>query len=109
MHYVRRRMQIQAVREACCSQDDQAGPLETTYSLSSDATFRVLVEKIVSSGFLQYSSSHVTLLGEVGSQSLVRVFSPYHCAGKEPEFLAPPDSSLSGLLSENAISFRFTF
>ena len=102
-------MKIQVFRKACCSQDDQIGPLEATYVMSPDAVLKDLVDQIVASKFLQYSSSHTTMLGEVGPLQLVKVFSPYHAEGKPPEYLAPPDQRLRDLLLEEAVSFRFEF
>jgi len=104
-------MQVRVFREACCAQDDQMGPLESTYRISSEATLKDLVEEIVESRFLQYSSSHIAMLGEVGRSGVgvVKVFSPYYCDGKEAQFLVPPEQRLGSLIGENALSFRFRF
>lgn len=51
-------MQVHVMRDACCSQDDQLGPLENTYSLPSGATVMDLVRAVVDSQFLQFSSTH---------------------------------------------------
>jgi len=102
-------MQIQVSREACCAQDDQLGPLEMVYNLSSDATLSELVQKIVASRFLQYSSSHTTMLGEAGTVGVVKVFSAYYCGNKEAEFLAAPDEPVRSVIAANVLHFRFVF
>lgn len=102
-------MQIRVCREACCAADDQAGPLETVYGVSPEATLKELIDKIESSGFLQYSASHVALLGHVDGQPLVKVFSPYHLQGQPADYVVSPNQRLSGLLGADGLSFRFVF
>jgi hypothetical protein len=67
------------------------------------------VERIVASGFLQFSSSHVSLLGETGTLAVVKVFSPYHCAEQAPEFLVSSESRIAEIFGENGLNFRFAF
>ena len=46
-------VKIRVLREACCAQDDQLGPLETTCELVANATLSDLASAIVGSRFLQ--------------------------------------------------------
>jgi hypothetical protein len=106
---VRHHMQVRVSREACCAQDDQLGPLEKTYSLAPDATLQELIEKIVESSFLQYSSSHTSMVGEVDAMGVVRVFSPHYAANQASEYLVSPNEQVSSLIPDGGLSFRFVF
>lgn len=53
---------------ADCLEDDQLGPLESSYGVAPDSTLKELVDKIEASRFLQYSSSHTTMLGHDARQ-----------------------------------------
>lgn len=100
-------MKITVHRQACCSQDDQIGELEAEFSIAPDATISSLVEEIVKSGFLQFSSSHNRITGEVEDKALVDVFSPHSVNPKQPEFKVNPRATVVELLGENILSFRF--
>ena len=102
-------MQIQVLREACCAQDDQLGPLEAIYGVRSDTTLRELIATIVESRFLQYSSSHVALQAEVVGTPVVRVFSPLHSNNRTAEFFASPGQLVEGVVGKNPLQFRFVF
>ena len=84
-------MRVQVLRDACCAQDDQLGPLEATFEVPQCATIGDLVSIIVESRFLQYSSSHTSLVGFVGEQPFVRVFSltTHRTAGQSSSYLLP--------------------
>jgi len=66
-------MRVRVLREACCAQDDQLGPLEATYEVPHGSTIGDLVLAIVESRFLQYSASHTSLAGFIGEEQFVRV------------------------------------
>jgi hypothetical protein len=102
-------MKIQVLREACCAQDDQLGPLEATYSVSDNATLGELVETIIESRFLQYSSSHTALLGEVRGVPVVKVFSPSHTGNRPAEFVASAGQSVASTVGGHSLQFRFVF
>ena len=106
---IRCRMKITVHRQACCSQDDQIGELEAEFSIAPDATFSSLVQEIVKSGFLQFSSTHNRKTGEIEGKGLVEVFSPYSVNPKPPEFKVNPSTSVVELLGENVLSFRFLY
>ena len=109
INHVRRCMQIQVLREACCAQDDQLGPLEATYSVTSDTTLSELVATIVESRFLQYSSSHAALQADVAGTAVVRVFSPFYSNNRPAEFLADPGRLVESVLGKHPLQFRFVF
>jgi hypothetical protein len=100
-------MQVQVLRDACCSQDDQLGPLEKTYELSRDAEVSDLVRTVIGSGFLQYSSTHTSLTGLIGGIPFVKVFSGYHLPGKLPVYAMPAVTPLAPLIEGQAVEFRF--
>jgi hypothetical protein len=70
-------MKFHVTREACCSQDDQLGPLAFVYELSVDTTLQNLTEAVIRSGFLQFTSTHSVMVGELRNDALVRVFGPH--------------------------------
>ena len=109
-------MKIAVHRQACCSQDDQLGPLEAEYVIEADATFSSLIEKIIRSGFLQFSSTHNRISGEVDNKWLVEIFAPDRAPfspdpiepeAKQPEFNVNPDERAVDVLSGQILSFRF--
>jgi hypothetical protein len=100
-------MKITVHRQACCSQDDQCGPLEAEYSIESDASFSSLIQEIIKSGFLQFSSTHNRISGEVDNKKLVEIFSAYSPNAKQPEFDVAPGARATDLLSGKILSFRF--
>jgi hypothetical protein len=98
---------VRVFREACCAQDDQLGPLDATFDVRSSATIGELVSAIVGSGFLQYSSSHTSLVGSVRGKPFVRVFSSYHAAGRGSEFSVPETELIASVVGDQTIEFRF--
>jgi hypothetical protein len=100
-------VRVQVLRDACCAQDDQLGPLEATFEVPQSATIGDLVSIIVDSRFLQYSSSHTSLVGFVGEQPFVRVFSSYYVPNRGPEFVAPSTELVTTVLGNQTIEFRF--
>lgn len=97
-------MKLLVVREACCSQDDQIGPLEATYDVPAGATIQDLVEAVVRSGFLQFSSTHKTMVGTLGDTDVVQVSGSLF---KRPQFLRALDAPLSE--GSGPLRFRFVF
>lgn len=100
-------MRVRVIREACCAQDDQLGPLEAGYDLPPGATVGDLVAAVVGSSFLQYSSSHVSLVGFVGARRLVRVFSAHYAPGRAPEFALPAGLPAAAVVGDRPVEFRF--
>lgn len=96
-------------RDACCSQDDQLGPLTAAYDLSADATLQDLTEAVIRSGFLQFTSTHAVMVGEVGSDALVRVFGPRSGHPQGPQYLKAADVLMRNLIGPGELHFRFVF
>ena len=51
-------MKIEVVREACCSQDDQLGPLSIEVDIPERAMVWELAREIGEANFLQFSGTH---------------------------------------------------
>src|SRR5262245_45074050 len=100
-------MQVRVVRDACCSQDDQVGPLEAAYLLTLDATVIDLVRAVVDSGFLQFSSTHLCVTGSTSGVPFVTVCESDHGPRFAPQFLIPPETPLAPLVANCAVEFRF--
>jgi len=101
-------MQVLVLREACCSQDDQLGPLEATYDLTDGMTVFEFVRTVVRSRFLQFSSTRTTLTGFVGDAPIVKVRATDHGRDFAPVFLVPSEQLLEPLLSTGPVEFRFS-
>lgn len=101
-------MQIRVLRDACCAADDQVGPLSKEMNLDGQASLQSLVDAIVASGFLQYSSTHTTMLGYVDDAAVVRVHSPYH-SKEAVQFLIDPATAIQDAIETGTIDFRFDF
>lgn len=100
-------MKLTVYRDACCAQDDQCGPLEAEYSMDVDATFAALIDEIIKSRFLQFSSTHNRISGEADGKVLVKIFSPCGPCSRPPEFTVSPSLRAVDVLSERSLSFRF--
>lgn len=100
-------MKITVHRQACCSQDDQVGPLEAEFHIDTNASFASLIQEIVQSGFLQFSSTHSRITGEVDGRGLVEVYSPDGASPKLPEFTVNPSTAVIELLGESVLAFYF--
>lgn len=99
-------MRIEITRQACCAQDDQIGPLEMMFDVDESNTLFDLVEQVVERRFLQYSSTHTTMIGAAGDIDIVRVSSPYY-RNEQPEYLVNPDLPISEVIKNGSIHFRF--
>lgn len=66
-------MRINAIRQACCSADDQVNRLDAVYEVGDSTTLEELLRRILSSGFLQYSSTHNQLSAEVAGRQIAEV------------------------------------
>ena len=63
-------------REACCSQDDQLGPLEIRLAFDENATLEQVIIEALTVNFLQYSSSYNHMIGRVEDQKIVEILFP---------------------------------
>ncbi len=101
-------MNIEVRREACCSQDDQLGPLETELELPDDCTLAEFVQAVFDSRFLQFSSTHTEMSCRIGTQGEVaRVFSRDLWRARQPVFRLDPKSLIAQLAATGLISFVF--
>lgn len=101
------KVRVMVSRQACCSADDQMGPLDTTYWLAPNDNFGTLIEQIQQSCFLQFSSTHTRLTGEVNGLPVVEVFSPHSHQVRPPVFIQPAEANALGVLSGGELSFYF--
>jgi hypothetical protein len=99
-------MKIEVLRDACCAADDQLGPLTLDLELDARTPLNGLVDRVIESGFLQYSSSHTSMLGYVGAVAVVRVHSPYYSKEKT-QYLIESTTPIQEALASGSIDFRF--
>jgi hypothetical protein len=99
-------MRIDITREAVCAADDQCGPLEMVAEIEPSGSIQDLVGVIESSRFLQFSSSHTSIVGFVGGIPVVRVFSPHHSRNKAEYFL-PEHSGVAEVIGSGRLDFKF--
>lgn len=97
-------LRITVTRQACCAADDQMGPLEAVYNLAQDATLAELLERIQASRFLQFSSTHNRLSGEVDGVCVVKVFAGW---GRRPQFHADPKAPVGAVIGPRTLDFCF--
>ena len=100
-------MKVTIFREACCYQDDQVGPLDAEFIVEANETFFSLIQKIINSGFLQFTSSHSRITGEIDERDLVEIFSTYDEKAGQIEFKVNPNTPAVDLLNEKVLSFYF--
>jgi hypothetical protein len=101
------KMKITVFREACCSQDDQVGPLEAAYDVEPNESFASLIQRVIQSSFLQFTSSHSGMTGAVDGTDVVELFSVYDEKAGQIEFKVNPNAPIAELLNGNALSFYF--
>ena len=68
-------MNISIIRQACCYQDDQIGPLHIVIELTDASTIKELATIIVESKFLQFSSTNSLLEAHSGEIMLLTISS----------------------------------
>jgi hypothetical protein len=83
------------------------GPLEADYKIRPETTLSSLVQDIIQSRFLQFSSSHNRITGEVSGVEIVEIFSPHSPKPRSPEFKANPSACVTDVVGEKSLSFRF--
>ena len=96
-------MIVHITREACCSQDDQLGPLEIQLEFDENATLEQVIMEICTIKFLQYSSSHNHMIGRIDDQKIVEILLPQ----EEIIFHIQKDSLVKNLIAESGLSFSF--
>ena len=96
-------MIVHITREACCSQDDQLGPLEIQLEFDENVTLEQVIKEICTVKFLQYSSSHNHMIGTADDQKIVEIL----LLQEEVIFHLQKDSLVKKLITENGLSFSF--
>jgi hypothetical protein len=100
-------MKLDVKREACCSQDDQMGPLEKSFEMPDESSLGDLLAAVMGSRFLQFSSTHTEMSCRIAGQEVATVFSPYAVPPRAPAFRLPADTSVRSLASNNEVEFVF--
>jgi hypothetical protein len=90
-------MIVDVRREACCSQDDQLGPLEMRFELPDDCGLQNVLTAVMDSRFLQFTSTHAEMSCRVNGADVARVFSPYARPLRNAEFTVAPESRFQSL------------
>jgi hypothetical protein len=89
------------------------GPLVAKYRIEAQKTLYALIQEIIGSYFLQFTSSHDQLTGEVDGRKIVEIYSPngfYSPWGsycKLPEFIVDPYQNAVEFLGDKFLSFHF--
>ncbi|TCM61427.1 hypothetical protein EC844_12825 [Acinetobacter calcoaceticus] len=96
-------MKITFQREACCSQDDQLGPLEIQLEFEEDVTLEQVMKDILRQGFLQYSASHNHMVGVANKRKLVEI----QLIQAHIIFHLDKETRIIDLLDERRLSFVF--
>ncbi|MBJ2157528.1 hypothetical protein [Variovorax sp. IB41] len=101
-------MKIEVHRQACCAQDDQMGPLARTFELPDRCSIEDLVNAVVASRFLQYSSTHTALHCRIAGKEVAVVFSPYEVPARGSLFVVAPDTAVQDIASaKREVEFVF--
>ncbi|CAN5674114.1 hypothetical protein BH11PSE13_BH11PSE13_21960 [soil metagenome] len=83
------------------------GPLDLMLELPDRCSVKDLVQAVTGSRFLQFSSTHTTMICSVSSKVVATVFSPYLDPPREAVFCVPADSSLRSVATDSVVSFVF--
>ena len=100
-------MKIEVNREACCSQDDQLGPLAKTYEMPDQCSIKDLLDAVMASRFLQFSSTHTEMRCRIAGKEVATVFSPYAMPAREPVFVVPSDTVVRSIATNHEVEFVF--
>lgn len=100
-------MKIMVVRQACCSQDDQIGPLEAEYEVDERCRLDEFLEAVELSGFLQFSSTHARMSCRIGGRKVGTVFGPGHLVRRKSWHAIDPASLVRDLASKGMVEFVF--
>lgn len=90
-------MNVDVRRDACCSQDDELGPLEMRFELPDDCSLQEFLMAVMDSRFLQFTSTHAEMSCRVSGTEVARLFSPYALPLRNAEFTVAPESRFQSL------------
>lgn len=97
-------IKFKVVRQACCAADDQLNSLEAEFEISPDASFAELVTQIIRSGFLQFSSTHTCLFGEIEGSCVVKIDAS---SIKAPVFYIDQQRAAFSIVGNKTLYFNF--
>ena len=100
-------MKLAVHRQACCSQDDQLGPLDMDFELDASCRLDALLATVMGARILQFSTSHTDMSSRAEGRELARVFSHNAVPQRATAFVAPPDALVQSLAAAGAIEFVF--
>ena len=99
-------MEIQISRQAVCAADDQCGPLEMVAQIDPSSSIQELIGIIERSKFLQFSSSHSSIVGVSEDTPVVRVCCRFF-SQKQNEYFVPATSRVSEVVKNGHLDFKF--
>lgn len=100
-------MKLMVVREACCAQDDQIGPLVMRLELPQACRLDEFLAEVERSGFLQFSSTHTRMTCRMGATEVAQVFTPHRLFARAPLFLVPRKAQIAALAGVSPVEFLF--
>ena len=100
-------MKIMMVRQACCSQDDQIGPLDAFYEVDERCRLDEFLDAVESSGFLQFSSTHSAMGCVFAGKEVARVFRPLYLVRRKPTFTIDPATLVRDIPTRGHVGFFF--
>ncbi len=100
-------MKIMVRRQACCSQDDQIGPLEATYDVDERCRLDEFLDAVEASGFLQFSSTHAAMSCLFAGREVARVFRPLYLVRRKPAFTIEPATLVRSIPTRGFVEFIF--
>ncbi|WP_307698837.1 hypothetical protein [Variovorax boronicumulans] len=84
------------------------GPLARTFELPERCSLESLVNAIVASRFLQYSSTHTALHCRIAGKEVAIVFSPDELPARGPLFVVAPDTAVQSIAAtDREVEFVF--
>jgi hypothetical protein len=83
------------------------GPLDQTFELPDRCSVRDLVDAVAGSRFLQFSSTHTTLISRISGKEVATVFSPYMEPRRDTVFAVPPETVVRSIAVDNTVDFGF--
>lgn len=100
-------MKIMVVRQACCAQDDQIGPLEAEYDVDKKCRLDEFLDAVERSGFLQFSSTHARMSCRIGGRKVGTVFGSGYLVRRKPVHAIDPATLIRDIPSDGAVEFVF--
>jgi hypothetical protein len=75
--------------------------------MRDDCSLGTFVATVMDSRFLQFSSTHTTMLCRVGGQEAATVFSPYLLPARAAAYALPAETPVRGVASNGEVEFTF--